>query len=226
MQYSIRFLVEEINKAFNLIEPIYEIGSFLVEGQEDLADLRPLFADKTYIGCDIREGKGVDRIEDAEKLSMDDGSVGTVLILETLEHVQNPFLAFREIYRVLMDDGVVVVSSVMDFEIHDHPNDYWRFTPEAFKLLLKEFPNKIIISQGDDKFPLSIIGIGFKSPKVKIKDADVSKMIGNFTEKYNKYFQLTVRGRIKLFLARLFRMYETERRLVLSSKIRYQIVTA
>ena len=58
-------------------EPIVEIGAFQVSGQEAIADLRPIFPGKRYIGCDMQPGPGVDRIEDIHALSFASGEVGT-----------------------------------------------------------------------------------------------------------------------------------------------------
>ena len=163
MRENIRNLIEISAKEFDLMEPIVEIGSFQVPGQEELANLRPIFPGKQFIGCDMRHGNGVDRIENVECLSFENESIGTILIMDTLEHVENCFNALDEIYRVLKKDGVVIMSSVMDFPIHDYPSDYWRFTPEAFKLLLKKFPIKIIGVQGNPEHPHTVYGIGLKS---------------------------------------------------------------
>jgi hypothetical protein len=57
---------------------------------------------------------------------------------------------------------MIAISSVMKFPIHNYPNDYWRFTPEGFKSLLKNF-NKVIVSAvGEENFPIFIVGVGFK----------------------------------------------------------------
>lgn len=163
MRSNVKLFVEEISRNFNIMEPIIEIGSFIVPGQEELANLRPIFPNKTFIGCDMRKGNGVDRIENVECLSLEDESISTVLTLDTLEHVENCFKALDEIFRVLKKDGIVIMSSVMDFPIHDYPSDYWRFTPEAFRLLLKKFPIKVIGSQGNPDHPHTVFGIGIKS---------------------------------------------------------------
>ena len=71
------------------------------DGQEAIADLRPLFGAREHIGCDIQEGPGVDRIEDIHALTFDDDSIGTIICLETLEHVADPLRAVQEMHRVL-----------------------------------------------------------------------------------------------------------------------------
>lgn len=180
MRNHIRNFTEIVSVEFHTLEPIVEIGSFRVSGQEKRANLRPVFPKKQFIGCDIRNGPGVDRIENVEDLSFESDSIGTVLILDTLEHVQNCFSALDEIYRILKKDGVVILSSVMEFPIHDYPSDYWRFTPAAFGLLLKKFPIKFVGYQGKAKFPHTILGIGVKSNDI-IK---YNKSFDNVKRKY------------------------------------------
>lgn len=143
-------------------EPVYEFGAFRVTGQEELADLRPLFAGKEYVGADMREGLGVDKVLDLHQIDLPDESVGTVLCLETLEHVEYPHTAMREIHRILKPDGIAVISSAMFFRIHNYPYDYWRFTPEAFRSLLKPFTSAFVGYAGEESFPHTVVGIGFK----------------------------------------------------------------
>lgn len=147
------------------MEPIYEIGSYRVEGQEEFANLRPFFPGMVYVGCDMRQGLGVDRIEDVHSLKIKSNSVGTVLIMDTLEHVENVHQAMDEIYRVLKPKGMVIMSSVMNFPIHDYPSDYWRFTPKAFELLLRRFDYYEVEFDGDPSFPEGVYGFGIKGEK-------------------------------------------------------------
>ena len=131
-------LVSDLAERVDLPEPIVEFGSMQVEsGQPN--DLRPLFEGRGFIGTDFREGPGVDRVEDLRELTFGDGEVGTALCLDTLEHCADPFAACREMRRVLADGGVCVITSVMMLGIHAHPNDYWRFTPEGFRVLLTDW---------------------------------------------------------------------------------------
>lgn len=149
-------------RTLSLAEPIYEFGSFLVPEQLATADLRPLFPGKVYVGCDMREGPGVDRILNLHDIDLPDGTAGTVLCLDTLEHVEYPHQAMAEIYRILRPDGIVLISSVMNYPIHDYPCDYWRFTPEAFRSLLKPFHRVFVQCAGQELFPHTVVGIGCK----------------------------------------------------------------
>lgn len=167
MLNNMKLFVKIACEVFNFEEPICEIGALQVPGQEGYANLRSFFLGKHYIGCDLRAGVGVDRIENVESLSMADSSVGTILMLSTLEHVENCYKAMEEGFRVLKKNGMVIMTSVMHFPIHSFPDDYWRFTPSGFKYLLKKFPIKIIGTQGALEFPHTIFGIGFKREQVE-----------------------------------------------------------
>lgn len=145
-------------------EPLVEIGARAAEGQEDIADIRAILGAAIHIGCDIQEGPGVDRIEDVHALSFETGSVGTVVCLETLEHVRDPIRAVQEMHRVLRPGGVLAISSLMFFPIHEHPWDYWRFTPEGFEQLLAPFESRLVVAQGWDLMPEGVFGIGVKGP--------------------------------------------------------------
>jgi SAM-dependent methyltransferase len=162
MKKEIRRFIEIYSKTIDSKDPIYEFGAFQVDGQEDIANLRCFFPGKEYIGCDMRKGKGVDKIINLLNIDMEPQSVGTALCLETLEHVTNPQKAVSEIYRVLKPNGLAIISSQMSMSIHNYPQDYWRFTPEAFKLMMADFKHCDVYQQGKKTCPHTLVGIGFK----------------------------------------------------------------
>ncbi len=162
MRESIKQFVKIGAETLPISEPIYEFGSLQVPGQEGFADLRPFFPEKKYVGADMREGPGVDIIINLHKINLPSESVGTVLILDTLEHVEFVRKAIEETHRILKPNGILIISSVMNFPIHDYPYDYWRFTPEAFRSLLKPFTSSFVDFAGESNFPHTVVGIGFK----------------------------------------------------------------
>ncbi len=164
MRPAVLEFARDVAAGLPLAEPLVELGARAAEGQEGIADLRAIFGAAEHIGCDIQEGPGVDRIEDIHALTFPDESVGTVICLETLEHVADPLRAVQEMHRVLKPGGVLAISSLMFFPIHAHPWDYWRFTPEGFVLLLKPFETSLVVAQGWDLMPEGVFGIGVKGP--------------------------------------------------------------
>jgi len=159
---SIKQFVKICAETLPISEPIYEFGALQVEGQEGFADLRPLFPGKKYVGADLRKGPGVDVLLDLHDIDLPSESVGTVLILDTLEHVEYPRKAIENAHTILKKDGIVIITSVMNFAIHDYPQDFWRFTPEAFRSLLKQFSYSFVDALGNPKFPHTILGLGLK----------------------------------------------------------------
>ena len=115
----------------------------------------------------MQAGPGVDVVMNLHQIELPSESVGTVLILDTLEHVEDARKAVEEAYRILRPNGVLVIGSSMNFPIHNYPYDYWRFTPEAFKSLLKPFETAIVESAGAAHFPHTIVGIGVKGVLAK-----------------------------------------------------------
>jgi SAM-dependent methyltransferase len=156
MNEFIHGVVRAAAETFDFPGPMLELGSYVVAGQEHIGDLRGLFPGRSYMGIDMRPGPGVDSVEDVENLPRADATAGSVLALNLFEHVQRFWRGFDELQRVLRPDGLLVVSCPFHLHIHAFPNDYWRFTPEAFRLLLEGLPQKIIGYHGPRKRPLDV----------------------------------------------------------------------
>lgn len=150
--------------SFDCPAPVYEFGSYQVEGQLDYADLRSLFAGKSYVGCDMRPGPGVDRVEDVSAMSLPDASVGTILCIETFEHVFEVRRAFDEVYRVLKPGGIFLITSPLNFRIHAYPDDYWRMTPNCLRRMLAPYGGRLTGYQGHHKFPHTVMALAVKAP--------------------------------------------------------------
>jgi SAM-dependent methyltransferase len=145
-----------VAETFDLPEPILEVGSFQVPGQEDIANLRSLFPGKEYLGIDARPGPGVDQVADVQDLPFPDASFGTVIAMSTFEHVPRFWRGFDEVRRVLRPHGAFLLSCPFHFHIHGYPSDFWRFTPQALELLLDDFPNKLLGWHGPARRPANV----------------------------------------------------------------------
>jgi len=168
MRTSIKDYARLVATTLPTPEPVYEFGALQVAGQEGFADLRPLFPGKTYVGCDMRPGPGVDRLLDLHALDLPADTAGTILCFDTLEHVEYPHRAVEEMFRVLQPGGLLAITSVMDFHIHDHPHDYWRFTPDAFRSLLRPFTQVQVDWAGREIFPHTVVGLGVKGTTIDL----------------------------------------------------------
>ena len=170
MRESIKQLVKIAADTLPVGEPIFEFGSLQVPDQLGFSDLRPFFPGKAYVGCDMREGPGVDRVIDLCDNDLPSDSVGTLLSLDTLEHVEFPRRALEEAHRLLRPGGIAVISSVMNFPIHSEPFDYWRFTPQGFRSLLRPFTSVFVGYAGAEDFPHTVVGLGRKGAELPLQE--------------------------------------------------------
>lgn len=161
-------MVRAVAETFSLPEPILEIGSYQVAGQEEFANIRSFFPGQTYVGLDMRPGPGVDMLGDVECLPQASASIGTVLALCAFEHVPRFWKGFDEIYRVLRPDGALLVACPFYFHIHSFPSDYWRFTPHALELLLEEYPSRLTGWHGPPTRPANVWSLAFREERAPI----------------------------------------------------------
>ncbi len=197
-----------VAESFDCPSPVYEFGAFQVEGQEHIADLRGLFPSTPYVGCDMRPGKGVDRVEDVTALSLPDSSAGTVLCIETFEHVFEVRRAFDEVFRVLKPGGVFILTSPLNFRIHGYPDDYWRFTPNCLRRMLQPYGGRVVGGQGHAAFPHTVMSLALKGPE----PADFQARAEQLRVRYNDWLATAERSRptAEKFRKRLAMLYRSK----------------
>lgn len=164
MRAAAKAFVEKLVEEHHGLDPVWEFGSYQCKGQEGWADLRPIFPDREFVGADCRPGRGVDRVMDVSKLALPDASLGTVLCIDTLEHVRYPFAAAREMARVLKPDGLLVVATCFCFPIHKQPEDYWRFTTDGLRELFADadLTHLEVTADPDEAMPCGVYAWGIK----------------------------------------------------------------
>ncbi len=175
MNHFLHGVARAVAETFDLAPPILEVGSYLVTGQDQLANLRPLFPGKRYVGLDMRPGPGVDCVADVETLPHSDASVGTVIALSAFEHVRHFWKGFEEVRRVLRPDGALLVACPFYFRIHNYPEDYWRFTPAALETLLDSYPSKIVGWHGARHRPANVWAVAFRERRPAVTASEFAK---------------------------------------------------
>lgn len=123
-----------------LAEPVLLVGSKMYE--YDAGDLRKVLAEMgldDVTGVDIEAGEGVDEVVDITDpggfLDRNRDRFATVVCMEILTHVPQPFVAADNVASLTADGGTVVLSEVVVRKLSRMPADNWRFTPTGTKLL-------------------------------------------------------------------------------------------
>ena len=143
----------------DLPEPIVEFGAARVPSQAHLPAVRSMFPGLAFSGSDMSPGLGVDQLHDLHRLGLRDRSVGTAILIDTIEHVEDPRLALTELQRCLKEDGVLLLTSHFFFPIHQFPADYWRFTAQGITSLLSDFGRSHSGEVGLRLFPHTVVGL-------------------------------------------------------------------
>jgi hypothetical protein len=152
-------LLQRLADTNNLPQPIVEFGAARVDSQVHLPAVRSMFPGLAFSGTDMSPGPGVDQLHDLHRLGFRDGSIGTAILIDTIEHVENPRLALAELRRCLKDNGVLLLTSHFFFPIHEFPSDYWRFTAQGIGSLLSDFDRSYSGEVGLRLFPHTVVGL-------------------------------------------------------------------
>jgi SAM-dependent methyltransferase len=200
MRRAIHSLVRLTAETVACAGPVVEIGALYLPGYEALSNLRPHFAGRRYVGCDLRFGPGVDQLHDATRLGLRDRSVGTVLLLETLEHLAHPQQALAEAHRVLRDDGILILSVPFTYRLHGFPSDYWRFTASGVHMLVSHFGDSLIVSVGPELKPAFIFAVAAKTASAGF--ANQKTALGIRIEQAFRQPRARLRGHVSLFKER------------------------
>jgi len=100
--------------------------------------------DKNLIVMDILPGNTVSVLGDLVSTPFKDNSIDTILCFNVLEHVYDFQKAFQELYRILNTGGTVYGYVPFLCQVHSDPYDYWRYTEDCLKNLLKNHSLSLI----------------------------------------------------------------------------------
>jgi SAM-dependent methyltransferase len=137
MRTPIKDYVEYAKTKYSLQEPVID----LCAGWEPNF-YQPLFDGYQYLKQDQVQfdPPTIDYVCDVHRLEpIQDESVNTVLLLEALEHIREPQKVIEQVRRILKPGGFCVATTLMCFEIHRCPYDYWRYCPDGINFLFKDF---------------------------------------------------------------------------------------
>ncbi len=83
-----------------------------------------------------------DIVGDIHNIPLKDESIDAIFCIAVLEHVKNPILAMKEMYRILKPGGKILIYVPFLYYYHAHEGyyaDYWRFTHDTMKMFAEPF---------------------------------------------------------------------------------------
>jgi SAM-dependent methyltransferase len=101
------------------------------------------FARQRYCGVDLGVGDAswdyskLDVVADLERLPFGDSAFDAAVQIVTLEHVREPGRVLVEMARILKPGGRLLMAVPHEWEVHQAPHDYFRYTRFGLEYLLE-----------------------------------------------------------------------------------------
>jgi SAM-dependent methyltransferase len=101
------------------------------------------FTPHRYFGVDLAVGDStwdysrLDALADLTALPFCDGVFQGALLIVTIEHLREPGSALTELARTLVPGGSLLIAAPHEWEVHQAPHDYFRFTRYGLAYLLE-----------------------------------------------------------------------------------------
>ncbi len=105
---------------------------------------RGFFPAQRYTGLDLAVGDGawdyskLDVVGDLASLPFREGLFDASLNVVTLEHVREPARVLAELFRTLAPGGRLLLIVPHEWEEHQQPHDYFRYTRYGLEYLLRQ----------------------------------------------------------------------------------------
>jgi len=92
---------------------------------------------KSFTGTDFEYGFDVDVLADAHSMSKTwkEPTFDAIISCAVFEHLEKPWIVAEEMAKILKPRGAVLVQTHQSFPLHSYPNDYWRFSADAMRVL-------------------------------------------------------------------------------------------
>lgn len=104
----------------------------------------PLFDHVTYESADLDAKPGITYVCDVDSIPVEDGRFDLVLASQLLEHVKEPQVTMRELYRVLKPGGTLWITAPLFYAEHLLPHDYFRYTRPAWRMMARRAGFRIV----------------------------------------------------------------------------------
>jgi len=134
----------EIEEAIERLARELPAGARVLDAGAGEGQYRRWFTRQRYCGVDLAVGdakwdySGLDAVADLAALPFGDAVFDGALLVVTIEHLREPGRALAEIARTLAPEGLLLVAAPHEWEVHQAPHDYFRFTRHGLAYLLEQ----------------------------------------------------------------------------------------
>jgi SAM-dependent methyltransferase len=132
--------IEDAVRAFAAAQPA---GARVLDAGAGEGQYAHHFARHRYCGADLGVGDAawnysrLDAIADLTALPFRTGAFDAAIHIVTIEHLREPGRALAEIARALKPGGALLVAAPHEWEVHQAPHDYFRYTRYGLAYLLE-----------------------------------------------------------------------------------------
>jgi SAM-dependent methyltransferase len=82
-----------------------------------------------------------------QRLPLPDGRFETIILSDVLEHIPEPMQLWREMSRLLVPGGKVIVNVPFFYWLHEQPHDYFRYTEFALRRFARLSGFRVLVLQ-------------------------------------------------------------------------------
>ena len=125
----------------------YIKGKVLDVGAGEFTRYKHLFEVNEYIRMDVTKTENTDVLGSAEDIPFTQNAFDAVVCTQVFEHLPNPDKAASEIGRVLKSGGYCLVTVPQTNELHEEPNDFYRYTNFGLTALFERHGFRIVLLQ-------------------------------------------------------------------------------
>jgi SAM-dependent methyltransferase len=101
--------------------------------------LFPELERSNYTMVDIKAGPDVDVVADLHSLPFEwTNRYDACIANAVFEHLERPWIAAKEVARILAPGGVCYIATHQTFPLHGHPKDFFRFSTDALSLIFSD----------------------------------------------------------------------------------------
>jgi SAM-dependent methyltransferase len=119
-------------------------GARVLDAGSGEGQYRRHFTRQRYWGVDLAVGDAawdysqVDAVADLTALPFRAATFDAAVHIVTIEHLKEPGRALAEIARTLAPGGTLLIAAPQEWEVHQAPHDYFRYTRYGLAYLLEQ----------------------------------------------------------------------------------------